>query len=155
MPDVNNQMGMWIYITDPDDGFLTVVGGEPSSTSTPLSIGWNMVGYAAQDDSTYTVGDLKTDTGATIVQGYTNSPGPPDRARRPLRPIRLTAHAPDRSNRRLKRHRTGDDLRLVADQYLATPGFFVSSSPVELEKEGYSPFSLDRGYDKILGQNHD
>jgi hypothetical protein len=78
---VNNNMGVWIFIeTNGGDGLLSCGSGyEPSGTRTiTLYPGWNLVGYPAVDDSTYTVGNLKTDTGATIVEGYLNSPGPPD-----------------------------------------------------------------------------
>ena len=47
-----------------------VEGLEPISTTIPLIAGWNLVGYPANDDSTYNIGNLKTVTGATIVEGY-------------------------------------------------------------------------------------
>lgn len=75
MPQANNSMGFWLHLINagggPDDNFLTVgAGSEPTGTTINLDVGWNLVGYPAQDDTTYTVGNLKTDTGATIVQGY-------------------------------------------------------------------------------------
>ncbi|MCK4756815.1 MAG: hypothetical protein KAS67_00005, partial [Thermoplasmata archaeon] len=78
MPDVNNTMGVWINITsNGGDGMLTVgiTGLWPtSSVSVPLYVGWNMIGYAAQNDSAYTVWNLKNDTGATGVEGFGAGP---------------------------------------------------------------------------------
>lgn len=71
--NINRTMGFWIYITNVGGGYLTVAGQYPSSTTIGLTAGWNMAGYPAQDDSTYTVADLKSDTGATMVQGYNAS----------------------------------------------------------------------------------
>jgi len=42
---INNTMGLWVYITDIGDGYLTVSGQEPNSTSINLKSGWNLVGY--------------------------------------------------------------------------------------------------------------
>ncbi|MCK4758353.1 MAG: right-handed parallel beta-helix repeat-containing protein [Thermoplasmata archaeon] len=69
---LNHSVGFWINITQPT-ATLTVIGNYPILTDIPLFAGWNLVGYPAIDDSTYTVGDLKTDTGATIVEGFNSS----------------------------------------------------------------------------------
>ena len=50
---------------------------EPGRTDIPLFAGWNMVGYPAQNDSTYRVSQLMLDTGAVEVLGY--DPGSPYR----------------------------------------------------------------------------
>jgi hypothetical protein len=71
---VNHKVCLWVYITNKGDGVLTVTGTSPTSTSIILRTGWNMVGYPAQDDTVqYTVANLKTDTGATIVEGFNSS----------------------------------------------------------------------------------
>ncbi len=74
MPSVSNAMGMWVKLTTA--GALLSVGDgyEPTSTDITLSSGWNLVGYPAQDDSTYDVGDLKLATGASMVEGYGAGP---------------------------------------------------------------------------------
>ncbi|MBI5000865.1 MAG: hypothetical protein HZB92_04975 [Euryarchaeota archaeon] len=67
---VNVAMGVWIYVTTVGDGFINVTGSAPGTTGIPLYAGWNMVGYPASNDGAYNVGNLKTDTGATIVEGF-------------------------------------------------------------------------------------
>ncbi|MEW5937845.1 MAG: NosD domain-containing protein, partial [Candidatus Thermoplasmatota archaeon] len=67
---MDHTMGVWLYVTDAGDGFLTIKGRLPMKTSIQLYAGWNMVGYPAIDDSTYTVWDLKNDTGASTVEGF-------------------------------------------------------------------------------------
>ncbi|MEW5937913.1 MAG: choice-of-anchor X domain-containing protein [Candidatus Thermoplasmatota archaeon] len=63
-------MSVWVYIEDPKDLLLVVEGTLPDNTTISLHTGWNMIGYPARDDSTYTVGQLKADTGATIVEVF-------------------------------------------------------------------------------------
>ena len=65
--------GVWINITSIGDGYLTMTGRNPTSTSIILHTGWNLVGYPAKNDTAYTVGNLKTDTGASIVESYLSS----------------------------------------------------------------------------------
>jgi hypothetical protein len=67
---VSHRMSVWIRITGVADGYLTLTGSQATSTSITLRAGWNLVGYPASDDSTYNVGNLKTDTGATVVEGF-------------------------------------------------------------------------------------
>ncbi len=67
---VNQTMGLWVYVTTVGDGYLNITGSLPMSTAISLKPGWNMVGYPAQNDATYTVGQLKSATGATIVEGF-------------------------------------------------------------------------------------
>jgi hypothetical protein len=73
LTDVDHTMAVWIRITSVGDGYLTVTGFEPGTTSISLRAGWNFVGYPALDDSTYTVANLKSDTGATVVEGFKGS----------------------------------------------------------------------------------
>jgi len=43
---VNNAMGLWVHVTSGGlDGFITVEGQVPVSTSIQLHTGWNLVGY--------------------------------------------------------------------------------------------------------------
>ncbi|MEW5936633.1 MAG: sialidase family protein [Candidatus Thermoplasmatota archaeon] len=68
--NIDHTMAIWVRITSKGDGNLTVTGTQPTATTIPLTTGWNMVGYPADDDSTYTVGNLMADTGATFVEGF-------------------------------------------------------------------------------------
>ncbi len=74
MPNVNNAMGMWVKLTTAGALLTVGQGQEPTSTGISLDAGWNLVGYPAQDDSTYDVLDLKTATGASMVEGYGAGP---------------------------------------------------------------------------------
>jgi parallel beta-helix repeat protein len=67
---VETTMGIWLNVTDVGDGFLNLTGISRSSTTIDLRAGWNLVGYPARSDSTYTVAQLKASTGATIVEGF-------------------------------------------------------------------------------------
>jgi hypothetical protein len=80
LPNLNNTMGLWIYVTgNGGDGMLTtgLMGTEPSNSNILLKAGWNMAGYPAVDDSIYDVDDLKSDTVAVTVEGF-NSGAPYD-----------------------------------------------------------------------------
>ncbi|MBI5000610.1 MAG: hypothetical protein HZB92_03655 [Euryarchaeota archaeon] len=70
---VNHTMAIWVNVTAVGDGVLTVTGRESSSTAISLHSGWNMIGYPAVDDSAYTVSNLKSETGATIVEGFSST----------------------------------------------------------------------------------
>jgi hypothetical protein len=59
--DLNNTMGFWINIVNLGDGFLTVSGSDDAATTINLKAGWNMVGYPANDDSSYNVTQLLID----------------------------------------------------------------------------------------------
>jgi hypothetical protein len=63
-------MGIWINITTVGDGFLTVTGYNPASTAINLRTGWNLIGYPARDDSTYSVASLKAAASATAVEMF-------------------------------------------------------------------------------------
>ncbi|MBI5000018.1 MAG: hypothetical protein HZB92_00605 [Euryarchaeota archaeon] len=73
---VDNMMGVWIYVTTVGDGQICLGGAgysNATSTVTQIKTGWNLVGFPS-DDSAYTVAMLKADTGATIVEGWVNTP---------------------------------------------------------------------------------
>ncbi|MFH0815322.1 MAG: M14 family zinc carboxypeptidase [Methanobacteriota archaeon] len=70
LSSVNVQMGVWVYVTVVGDGFINITGSAPGTQGILLKAGWNLVGYPASNDATYNVGNLKTDTGATIVEGF-------------------------------------------------------------------------------------
>lgn len=64
---VDHLMGLWVNVTDNSN--LTVAGLVPWSTDIQLMSGWNLVGFPSFS-TTYTVADLKAETGATRVEGY-------------------------------------------------------------------------------------
>lgn len=64
---VNRTMGLWVDVTQ--DSNITVAGVVPISTTINLQAGWNLVGFPCLN-TTYTVGDLKSETGATRVEGF-------------------------------------------------------------------------------------
>ena len=64
---VNHTMGLWVNVTS--DCNLTVAGVVPAQTMIYLHKGWNLVGFPSFN-ATYTVSDLKTEVGATSVEGY-------------------------------------------------------------------------------------
>lgn len=74
---MSNAMGMWIDVTFGSN--FTVAGVVPAQTSIPLYAGWNLVGFPSFN-VTYTVADLKGETGATRVEGFDPS-APPYRLR--------------------------------------------------------------------------
>ncbi|MCK5291267.1 MAG: right-handed parallel beta-helix repeat-containing protein [Thermoplasmata archaeon] len=59
--------GLWVNVIAQSN--LTVTGIVPEATDIHLYPGWNLVGFPSFN-STYTVGDLKTETNATRVEGY-------------------------------------------------------------------------------------
>lgn len=64
---INHTMGVWIDVTEGSN--LTVAGTVPLAITIQLKSGWNLVGFPSFA-STYTVGDLKVDIGATRVEGF-------------------------------------------------------------------------------------
>ncbi|MEW5937014.1 MAG: hypothetical protein AB1665_04240, partial [Candidatus Thermoplasmatota archaeon] len=68
---LNHKMGFWLHVKE--DCTLIAFGEPQTTTSIQLYAGWNMVGYPARNDTWYTVGDLKNDTGATFVEGFNAS----------------------------------------------------------------------------------
>jgi len=69
---VNHTMGLWVNVTK--DSNLTVAGVVPAQTMLHLYEGWNLVSFPSFNSS-YTVADLKVETGATRVEEY--DPVPP------------------------------------------------------------------------------
>jgi hypothetical protein len=49
LAQMNQGMGWWIHMTE--NGTLTVSGTSPGSTSIPLVVGWNMIGWPASSSS--------------------------------------------------------------------------------------------------------
>ncbi len=73
--NVNHTIGLWVNVTS--DCNLTVAGVVLTNANIQLRGGWNLVGFASFN-TTYTVGDLKADVGATRVEGLeTMPPWPP------------------------------------------------------------------------------
>jgi len=64
---IDNTMGFWINITEPNVN-LTVSGYEPDSTNINLYAGWNLVGYPTQN--TDTVANALWGTGADRVEVF-------------------------------------------------------------------------------------
>ncbi len=69
---LNHTMGMWVNATQ--DCNLTVAGVVPAQATIHLIQGWNLVSFLSFN-ATYTVADLKAETGATRVEGF--DPVPP------------------------------------------------------------------------------
>ncbi|MCJ2562865.1 MAG: hypothetical protein LN417_02080 [Candidatus Thermoplasmatota archaeon] len=69
--EVNHTTGLWIDVTE--DSNLTVAGVVPAQTTIHLYEGWNLVSFPSFNSS-YTVYDLKMDTGAVRVEGCDPSP---------------------------------------------------------------------------------
>lgn len=66
--DVYHTIAFWTSVTEDFDN-LTVTGLVPLSTTIQLYAGWNLIAFPSFN-TTYTVGDLKMETGATRVEGY-------------------------------------------------------------------------------------
>ncbi|MCK4457033.1 MAG: hypothetical protein KAW39_04760 [Thermoplasmata archaeon] len=64
---LNEMMGLWVNVTE--DWNLTVAGTVPAQTTIHLYEEWNLVSFPSFNSS-YTVYDLKVDTGAVRVEGY-------------------------------------------------------------------------------------
>ena len=68
LTNLDNTAGFWILIATADT--LQLGGAMPSSTTTiRLETGWNLVGFPSAN-TTYTVQDLQSATGATRVEGF-------------------------------------------------------------------------------------
>ena len=69
LPNIDNTMGLWINIDDVgSDGFLTIEGYAPVSTSITLIAGWNMVGYPSNTPDTAT--NVLAGTGYDLLQKF-------------------------------------------------------------------------------------
>ncbi|UCD92566.1 MAG: right-handed parallel beta-helix repeat-containing protein [Methanobacteriota archaeon] len=66
LESLNHTVGFWIDVTE--DSNLTVAGLVPSTTTIELQAGWNLVGFPSFNTS-YAIGDLKAQTGASRVEG--------------------------------------------------------------------------------------
>ncbi len=64
--------GIWINVTQTGQT-LSISGYMSAYIDIDLYAGWNLIGYPAIDDTTYSIGDMKLDTGATIVEGFNAS----------------------------------------------------------------------------------
>ena len=69
---LNRTVGIWVNVTEASN--LTVAGIVPAQTTIHLYEGWNLVSFPSVN-ATYTVADLKAETGATRVEGF--DPAPP------------------------------------------------------------------------------
>ena len=67
---LDHSMGIWMNVTQ--DSNLTVAGIVPAQTEIQLHAGWTLVSFPSF--SSYTVVDLKTETGATRVEGFDATP---------------------------------------------------------------------------------
>ncbi len=63
----NRTMSLWTNVTRSSN--FTVAGLVPWSTGIYLKTGWNLVGFPSFN-TTYTIGDLKAQTGAARVEGF-------------------------------------------------------------------------------------
>ncbi|MFQ6106667.1 MAG: SBBP repeat-containing protein [Thermoplasmata archaeon] len=68
---IDHSIGLWINVTENSN--LTVAGVVPAQTSIQLYEGWNLVGFPSFNSS-YTINDLKLETGASRVEGYDSLP---------------------------------------------------------------------------------
>ena len=64
---MDHTMGIWVNVTENSN--LTVAGVVPAQTTNHLYHGWNLVSFPSLK-TTYTVAELKVETGATRVEGY-------------------------------------------------------------------------------------
>ena len=69
--NMNHTDGMWVNITG--DCNLTVAGIVPAQTTIHLYRGWNLVSFPSFNTS-YSASNLKTEIGATRVEGYDLAP---------------------------------------------------------------------------------
>lgn len=69
----DHAIGIWLNVIE--DSNLTAAGVVPLTTTIQLKSGWNLVGFPSFKSS-YSVGDLKAETGATRVEGFNPSDPP-------------------------------------------------------------------------------
>ena len=69
--NMDHTTGIWVNVTE--DSNLTVAGIVPAQTAIRLHEGWNLVSFPSFN-TTYTVADLKSEIGATRVEGYDLAP---------------------------------------------------------------------------------
>lgn len=63
---INHKMGVWVNVTEESN--FTVAGIVPLTTSIQLYTGWNLVSFPSFNSS-YSVSDLKAETGAVRIEG--------------------------------------------------------------------------------------
>jgi parallel beta-helix repeat protein len=73
LKEINNKMGVWVNVTEISN--LTVAGIVPLMTSIGLLPGWNLVGFPSFDTD-YSVGEFKSYTNASRVEGFDPSSPP-------------------------------------------------------------------------------
>ncbi|MFH0815410.1 MAG: hypothetical protein V1934_01135 [Methanobacteriota archaeon] len=76
--NIDPSMGVWINVTVPGDGLITICGTPPTATIVHLRAGWNMVGYPSLN-SNVTVAMAFWGTTVSIVEAF--DPGAPYRTR--------------------------------------------------------------------------
>ncbi len=69
--EINHTMGLWVNVTE--DSNLTIAGIVPTTSDIHLHEGWNLVSFPSFNAS-YSVSDMKTEIGATRVEGYDLAP---------------------------------------------------------------------------------
>ncbi|MFQ5883852.1 MAG: Ig-like domain-containing protein [Thermoplasmata archaeon] len=70
LEEILRTMGVWVNVTENSN--LTVAGVVLAQTTVQLSQGWNLVSFPSFNSS-YTVADLRAETGAIRVEGYSPS----------------------------------------------------------------------------------
>jgi hypothetical protein len=63
---MDHRTGYWLHVSEACS--LTVYGLPPGTTQIQLRAGWNLLGYPATDDGSYTAAGLMADVGATDVE---------------------------------------------------------------------------------------
>ncbi|MCK4444139.1 MAG: hypothetical protein KAW09_06320 [Thermoplasmata archaeon] len=64
---IDARVGFWVWMDSV--AVLTVRGTQPTTTEIHLKKGWNMVGFPSSS-TTYTIADLKAESGAVRVEGF-------------------------------------------------------------------------------------
>ncbi|MCK5038627.1 MAG: hypothetical protein KAS16_05960 [Thermoplasmata archaeon] len=59
LTNVDETMGVWIFIDTVGDGFIRVTGASTSGGGIAVQAGWNIIGWATTEDGTYSLLDLK------------------------------------------------------------------------------------------------
>ncbi|MCK5292454.1 MAG: right-handed parallel beta-helix repeat-containing protein [Thermoplasmata archaeon] len=70
---IDRRLGVWVSVLE--DSNLTVAGTVPMLTAIQLRAGWNLIGYPSFNTA-LTVGELRTATGATSVEGFDPNANP-------------------------------------------------------------------------------
>ncbi len=73
LTNVDETMGVWIFVTTVGDGFIRVGGTITSGGGIAVQAGWSIIGWATTEDGTYSLLDLKNDNlgiGITNVERF-------------------------------------------------------------------------------------